>query len=92
LEATIQVRKRGVITLPARLRQKYDIKEGDAFRVVDLDGVLVLTPLAPAVPELARQIERIRLEAGLSTEELLRGLRKQRERYERETRKPGRPA
>jgi hypothetical protein len=33
------------------------------------------------VPELAREIERLRLEAGLSTDELLVGLREQRERY-----------
>jgi hypothetical protein len=33
------------------------------------------------VPELADQIERLRLEAGLSTEELLAGLRKERLRY-----------
>ena len=34
------------------------------------------------VPELAREIERIRLESGLTIEELLIGLREQRERYQ----------
>lgn len=33
------------------------------------------------VPELAREIERARIEAGLSVEEMLQGLREQRERY-----------
>jgi hypothetical protein len=33
------------------------------------------------VPELAREIERLRVEAGLTTEELLAGLREQRQRY-----------
>jgi hypothetical protein len=33
------------------------------------------------VPELAREIERTRIEAGLTVEELLAGLREQRERY-----------
>jgi bifunctional DNA-binding transcriptional regulator/antitoxin component of YhaV-PrlF toxin-antitoxin module len=42
-DAAIQVRKRGVFTLPAELREKYDIQEGDTFRLVDLDGVFVLT-------------------------------------------------
>jgi hypothetical protein len=37
--------------------------------------------MVPMVPELANEIERIRLEAGLSTEELLQNLREQRERY-----------
>lgn len=36
------------------------------------------------VPELAREIERLRLEAGLSIEELLENLRRERERYYQE--------
>lgn len=82
MEATVQVRKRGVLTLPAALREKYGIREGDTFRLVDLDGIFVLTPMVPLAPELAREIERARLEAGLSLEDLLRGLREQRERYQ----------
>ncbi len=84
MSATIQVRKRGVLTLPAEVREKYNIQEGDTFRLVDLDGILVLTPMVPLVPELAREIERARLEAGMSVEEMLVGLREQRERYQHE--------
>jgi hypothetical protein len=40
-----------------------------------------LVPMVPLVPELAREIERARIEAGLGTEDLLLGLREQRERY-----------
>jgi hypothetical protein len=36
------------------------------------------------VPELAREIEKIRLEAGVSIEELLQELQAQRERYYQE--------
>ncbi len=85
MEATIQVRQRGTLTLPAELRDKYRIEPGDTFRLVDLDGILVLTPMTPLAPELAREIERARLEAGLSLEDLLVGLREQRERYYAET-------
>jgi bifunctional DNA-binding transcriptional regulator/antitoxin component of YhaV-PrlF toxin-antitoxin module len=81
MEATIQVRQRGTLTLPSGLREKYGIREGDTFRLIDLDGIFVLTPMLPMVPELAREIEKVRLEAGLSIEELLRSLREQREKY-----------
>lgn len=84
MEATIQVRTRGTITLPVELREKYGIAEGDVFRLVDLDGVFVLTPMVPLVPELAKEIEKMRLEAGLSVEELLVELRAQRDRYYQE--------
>lgn len=81
MDVTVQVRDRGVFTLPAEIREKYGIQPGDTFRLVDLDGIFVLTPMVPMVPELAREIERARLEAGLTTDDLLRGLREQRERY-----------
>jgi AbrB family looped-hinge helix DNA binding protein len=84
MEATVQVRQRGTLTLPIEVREKYGIQPGDTFRLTDLDGTLVLTPMAPMVPELAREIERMRQEAGLSIEELLASLREQRERYYQE--------
>jgi bifunctional DNA-binding transcriptional regulator/antitoxin component of YhaV-PrlF toxin-antitoxin module len=80
METPIQIRQRGTLTLPAELRERYSIQDGDTYYLVDLDGVFVLTPMVPLVPELAREIERLRLEAGLSTEDLLAGLRQERER------------
>jgi bifunctional DNA-binding transcriptional regulator/antitoxin component of YhaV-PrlF toxin-antitoxin module len=88
MSETVQVRERGVVTLPADLRKKYSIRAGDTFQIVDLDGIFVFTPLVPMVPELAREIEKARIEAGLGTAELLAGLREQRERYYRETYEP----
>ncbi len=44
MEATIQVGKGGILTLPAELQMKYGIRPGDVLHLVDLDGVLVLTP------------------------------------------------
>ncbi|MBA3947736.1 MAG: AbrB/MazE/SpoVT family DNA-binding domain-containing protein [Herpetosiphonaceae bacterium] len=81
MDAIVQMCERGVFTLPTEIREKYGIQSGDTFRLVDLDGIFVLTPMMPMVPELAHEIEQARLEAGLNTDELLRGLREQRERY-----------
>ena len=41
--------------------------------------------MVPMVPELAREIERMRLEAGLSVEDMLTALREQRKRYSQES-------
>jgi AbrB family looped-hinge helix DNA binding protein len=84
MDTTVQVRQRGTFTLPAELRERYNIKPGDTFRIIDLDGILVFTPMVPMVPELAREIERARIEAGLSVDEMLKSLREQRERYVKE--------
>jgi hypothetical protein len=77
MEITVQIRQCGTLTLPSELRQKYNSQTGDTFRVIDLDGIFVFTPM---VPELAREIERIRLEGGLDTQELLQALREERAR------------
>ncbi len=78
MDAIVQLRDRGVFTLPVEIREQYGIQPGDTFRLVDLDGIFVLTPM---VPELAREIEKARLEAGLSADDLVRGLHEQREHY-----------
>jgi bifunctional DNA-binding transcriptional regulator/antitoxin component of YhaV-PrlF toxin-antitoxin module len=85
METTIQVRQRGNLTLPAELRERYGIAPGDTYRIIDLDGIFVLTPMVPMVPELAREIERVRLEIGLDTDQLLQALREQRAQYMAET-------
>ncbi len=85
MNATMQVRQRGTFTFPAELRKRHDIRAGDTYQVIDLDGIFVLTPMRPIVPELAYEIEQMRLEAGLSTDELLGSLREQRVRYVTET-------
>ncbi len=81
MNTTIQVRQRGTFTLPADIREQYNIQTGDTFQLIDLDGIFVLTPMVPVVPELAREIEKARLEAGLDMEEMLMALREQREQY-----------
>jgi bifunctional DNA-binding transcriptional regulator/antitoxin component of YhaV-PrlF toxin-antitoxin module len=78
---SVQVRQRVTVTLPADVRERYNIQTGDTFRMLDLDGVLIFAPMAPMVPELAREIERTRIAAGLTIEELLLSLREEREQY-----------
>lgn len=85
MDVTVQVRQRGNLTLPVELRERHGIETGDTFRILDLDGIFVLTPMTPMVPELAREIERARIEAGLDTADLLLALREQRARYVAET-------
>ena len=82
MNLTVQMRKRGVFTLPAEIREKYRVQEGDTYRFVDAGGIFILTRMVPLVPDLAEEIERIREEAGVSLEELLQGLREQRAAYQ----------
>jgi bifunctional DNA-binding transcriptional regulator/antitoxin component of YhaV-PrlF toxin-antitoxin module len=67
---TMQVRGRGTLTLPASLREKYRLGEGDPLTVVDLDGAVLLSPRLLVVPRLAAEMERLRRARRLSLKDL----------------------
>jgi bifunctional DNA-binding transcriptional regulator/antitoxin component of YhaV-PrlF toxin-antitoxin module len=67
---TIKIRKRGVVTLPAKLLAKYGLRDGDPVTIVDLDGVFLITPRVLTVPRLARGLERSRRTRGLRLTDL----------------------
>jgi AbrB family looped-hinge helix DNA binding protein len=81
---TIQVRGRGTVTLPAPIRERYDLAPGDPLTLIDLDGAILLSPKVSVADKLAAEIEYLRAKAGLSLEDLLGGLREQRARYHAE--------
>jgi bifunctional DNA-binding transcriptional regulator/antitoxin component of YhaV-PrlF toxin-antitoxin module len=83
--ATVQIRQRGTLTLPAKLRTKYQLDDGDSLTLVDLDSGILLSPKVQVVPKLAAEIERIRRSLGLELEDLLSSGRRRRA-------KRGRPA
>lgn len=80
----IRIRNQGALTIPVKLREKYNLKEGDLLHLLDLDGIFVLTKNEPELIELAAEIERERIEMGVSVQEMLDGLRDQRSRYYQE--------
>ena len=82
---TIQIRRKGVITLPAELRRQYSLDEGDVFTLVDLgDGSFLLTPQVSRVANLGDQVGRLMAEEDATLEEMLEALDEERERYYRE--------
>jgi AbrB family looped-hinge helix DNA binding protein len=80
---TVQMAQRGVITIPKSLRESYGWKEGDAFTLLDLGGLFVLSPKRSTVDALADQIAAQWAEDGATLEEMLLALRKERDRRER---------
>lgn len=67
---TIQIRQPGTITLPAKLREKYGLRDGDPVGLVDFDGAFLLTPRVLVVPRLAEELARFHREKGLAIEDL----------------------
>ena len=82
---TIQVRKKGSITLPMDLRTKYGVDEGDIFTLIDMgDGSFLLTPRISQVNRLGDRVADILGEEGVALDDLLNTLDDERERYYQE--------
>ena len=82
---TIQIRDKGTITLPVRLRRRYRLEPGDVYSLADLgDGVFLLTPGASRVADEGDRIARLMAQQGVTTEEILSALDQERQTYYRE--------
>lgn len=79
---TIQMAQRGVVTLPKALRDKYDLRAGDIFTLLDLGGAFVLSPRKTEVDALADQISNSLFKSGETLESVLFHLREEREKYD----------
>jgi AbrB family looped-hinge helix DNA binding protein len=56
---TLQIRGKGTITLPASLRKKYHLEEGEVLTIIDLgEGTLLLKPMVSNVNKLSSQIAK----------------------------------
>ena len=77
---TVQMTQRGVVILPKSLRERYKLRPGDRFTLLDLGGVFVLTPRRSEIDALADRITQALTERGETLETMLRVLREERER------------
>jgi bifunctional DNA-binding transcriptional regulator/antitoxin component of YhaV-PrlF toxin-antitoxin module len=82
---TVQVRRKGLITLPVELRRQYNLDEGDVLTLVDLgEGTFLLTPQVSQVARLGDQVARLMEKEDVSLDDMLEALDQEREDYYRE--------
>ena len=79
--AVIQMRERGQLTIPAGIRREMGIKDGDVFSLVWIEDTLIATRRKLVAPQVAEAIEALMQEEGVTLEDLLQNLEKQRELY-----------
>ena len=81
----IQIRKKGSLTLPVDLRNKYKLNEGDILTLIDLgDGSFLLTPRVSQVNRLGDRVAEAVADYNVSLDDLLSTLDEEREQYYRE--------
>jgi AbrB family looped-hinge helix DNA binding protein len=86
--AVVRVRQRGQLTVPAEIRRRMGIEEGDVFSLTQLGDTLVATRRKLVAPQIAKNIAALMEEEGLTLGDLLEESEKQRERYIREKNHP----
>ena len=78
---TLQIRGKGTITLPANLRKKYNLEEGEVFTIIDLGGgSFLLKPKVLEVDVLSRRIAKRLKEDNIDIEDWLVTLREERKK------------
>ena len=81
----IQLRRKGILTLPVSLRRKYNLDENDVFTLEDLgNGSLLLIPQVSKVAHLGDRVAEVMAEEEVSLEDMLEALDQERENYYRE--------
>jgi bifunctional DNA-binding transcriptional regulator/antitoxin component of YhaV-PrlF toxin-antitoxin module len=83
--ATVQMRGKGTITFPAKLRSKYKLQDGEVFTIIDLgEGTFLLKPMVSQVNKLSSQIAKHLKEENVSLDDLLQALDEERKIYYQE--------
>ena len=73
---TVQMRGKGTITFPAKLRSKYKLQEGEVFTIIDLGGgSFLLKPRLYEIDKISSKAEKILKEDNVTLEELFETLR-----------------
>lgn len=82
---TIQIRGKGNVTIPARVRRKYGLSDGDTLTLLDLgEGCLLLAPGVSQLEKLGDRVARILAEEHVTQDDMLQTLEEERERFYRE--------
>jgi AbrB family looped-hinge helix DNA binding protein len=71
---TVQVRQRGQLTIPQKIRESLAIEDGDTLNIVMVGEAILLTPKVTRTQGLAERIADLLDEEGISLADLLKGL------------------
>lgn len=78
---TVQMRGKGTITFPAKLRSKYKLQEGEVFTIIDMGGgSFLLKPKVLDMDVLSRRIAKQLKEEDIDMDDWLAILREERKK------------
>jgi len=83
--AVAEIKSRAQLTIPKKIREMIHLDEGQLVSIIPIGQSIIVTTKRLELDEARRQIKRIMKAAGISVEELLAGLKEERENLFKET-------
>jgi len=80
-----EIKSRGQLTIPKKIRSAGHLEEGQVVSIIPVGDSLLITPKILELDEARRQIKRLLKSSGISLEDLIAGLKEERETLYRET-------
>jgi bifunctional DNA-binding transcriptional regulator/antitoxin component of YhaV-PrlF toxin-antitoxin module len=82
---TAEIKSRGQLTIPKKIRVMSRLEEGQVVSIIPVGDSVIITPKKLELDEARREIKKVLKAAGLSAEDLLVGLKEEREKLYQET-------
>ena len=74
-----EIKARGQLTIPKKIREMSHLEEGQVVSIIPVGDSLIITPKRLELDEARREIMKILKASQLSAEDLLAGLKEERE-------------
>ncbi len=73
-----EIKARGQLTIPKKIRDSSQLEEGQMVSIIPVGDSIVISPKRIELDEARRKIRKILKEADVSAEEMLEGLKEER--------------
>jgi AbrB family looped-hinge helix DNA binding protein len=83
--ATAEIKARGQLTIPKKIREMSHMEEGSVVSIVPVGDSLVITPKRIELDEAHRQLRKLLKASDLTIGELIEGLKEERDELFKET-------
>ena len=77
---SVEVKSRGQVTIPKKLRDRYRLTEGAELTIIPLGGMMLLASRPLPLEEARKKLIGIMRDSGLTPEDLIRELSDEREK------------
>ena len=80
-----EIKSRGQLTIPKKIREMSHWEEGQVVSIIPVGDSIIITTKRLELDEARRELRKIIKASGLSAEDLIAGIKEERERLYQET-------